>query len=93
MPKAPTPLIEKIAKEKLKLDELIQQRQQEIIDIFIAHNAITINDTLLNGFLLYAMDNENKEHKILQEFTALAKHSDKLNKPKQVRQKRAVKTS
>jgi len=93
MPKAPTPLIEKIAKEKLKLDELMQQRQREIIEIFNARNAITINDTLLNGFLLYAMNNENEDSHVLEEFVALAKHSDKLNKPKQIRQKRVIKAS
>jgi hypothetical protein len=73
MPKLSITLNEKIAKEKKKLEDLMLLRHKEIVSIFNECNAITIDDSLLAGFLLFSINQVNKDNKILQEFILLAK--------------------
>jgi len=44
------------------MDKLISQSHQENTIIINSCNAITIDDSLLRGFLLFAMNNENIDH-------------------------------
>ena len=92
MPRPVPTLTEKLIKEELKLKELIILRHQQIMNIFDSCKAFTIDDSLLAGFLLFAMDKSNEGHQILKDFTVLAKNENIPGKPKQVPKKRVGKT-
>lgn len=73
MTRSNTSTIEKIAQVELKVKQLIQQRKQELLNIISRFNAISIENDLLAGFLLFALDSKNKDHPILKEFKGIAK--------------------
>jgi len=91
MPRARIPLKEQLAKLEQKTNELLMQRQDELMNIFQACNAITVDDSLLAGFLIFVSNTENKDNPILKTFSTLAKANkvlSKLKKPSFPRTKR-----
>lgn len=53
MAKTDLTLTEKIARLEKQKHELLARRKDEIFDIFNRHSAITIDDNLLAGFLIF----------------------------------------
>lgn len=82
MPKKITSLLEKITQSENKIKQLIEQRNKELLEIISRFNAISIDDKLLAGFFLFALNSKNKDHPILKEFKELAKTSKSPSKTK-----------
>lgn len=68
-----TSILEKINQTEQRIKELIKQRNKELLDIITRFNAISIDNNLLSGFILFALNPDNKDHPILKEFKALGK--------------------
>ena len=73
--------LEKLSSLEQQKQQLIKQRHQELLNIFIKHNLLTIDDKLLAGFLHFISIDANKSHPILSEFRQLAS-KPKLNNKK-----------
>jgi hypothetical protein len=73
MPRPQITLREQLAKLEQKTNDLLLQRQSEFMNIFKACKAVTIDDTLLTGFLLFASNPDNKDSPVLKEFLNLVK--------------------
>jgi hypothetical protein len=82
MPKKAISIIEKITQSENKIKQLIEQRNKELLDIITKFNAISIDDKLLAGFLLFTLNPANKDHHILKEFKELVKQTKSPSKPK-----------
>jgi len=65
--------LEKLNSAEKQKQELIKKRYQEILNIIIKQNALTLDDDLIAGFFLFANKPENKDHPTLSEFKQLAK--------------------
>ena len=95
----PRPIIsirEKLAKLERQAEVLLKNREGEIISIVKACSALTIDDHLLAGFLLFVGKEENKDHPILKEFTELAKTCgipSRLRKPRSPNKKKQAITN
>ena len=63
---------DKLAKLEQERETLLAKRKEEIFNLFIKYNAMTIDDKLLIGFLLFATNPDNKKHLNLQQFKDLA---------------------
>lgn len=87
MPKNTASILERIHQSEEKIKELVKQRNKELLDIITRYKAIAIDDKLLAGFLLFALNHDNKDHPILQEFKKLATQVKSPSKPKQQNQK------
>jgi hypothetical protein len=85
-------LIERISQSEAKIKQLIDQRNNELLNIIVKHNALTINDSLLSGFFLFAMNPDNKDSPILKQFGELAATSKIPSRPKNNNSK-SVKTT
>ena len=92
MPRKQPSLLDKIRKSEDKIKALVELRSKELIAIINECHAVTIDDSLLAGFLLFAMNDDNKDHPILKEFRELAKTNKIPSKPKQPKQKSVKKT-
>jgi hypothetical protein len=68
-----TSILEKINQTELRIKELIKQRNKELLDIITRFNAISIDNNLLSGFIVFALNPDNKDHPILKEFKELGK--------------------
>ncbi len=73
MPTKQTSILEKINQTELRIKELVKQRNKELIDIITRFNAISIDNNLLSGFIVFALNPDNKDHPILKEFKELGK--------------------
>ncbi len=73
MPRDPVTALEKLKKIEEKKQKILVTRREDLLEIINSCNAMTIDDQLLTGFLLFAMNEDNKQHPILKEFTLLAK--------------------
>ncbi|NDE19112.1 MAG: hypothetical protein EB000_01535, partial [Alphaproteobacteria bacterium] len=60
-------ILEKINQTELRIKELIKQRNKELLDIITRFNAISIDNNLLTGFIIFALNPDNKDHPILKE--------------------------
>ena len=76
-------IIDKITLSELKIKQLIEQRNKELLGILTKLNAISIDNNLLVGFITFALNPENKDHHILKEFKELAKRPKLPSKSKQ----------
>lgn len=65
--------LEKLNSAEKQKQELIKKRYQEILNIIIKQDALTVEDDWINGFFLFANNPENKDHPTLAEFKELAK--------------------
>jgi hypothetical protein len=63
--------LEKINQTELRIKELVKQRNKELLDIITRFNAISIDNNLLSGFIIFALNPDNKDHPILKEFKEL----------------------
>ena len=86
-------IIDKITQSELKIQQLIEQRNKELLGILTKLNAIAIDNNLLVGFLTFALNPENKDHPILKEFTELAKRSKPPSRRTQQNSERNKKTN
>lgn len=68
-----TSILEKINQTEQRIKELVKQRNKELLDIITRFNAISIDNNLLSGFIIFALNPDNKEHPILKEFKELGK--------------------
>ena len=75
-----TSILEKINQTELRIKELIKQRNKELLDIITRLNAISIDNNLLSGFIMFALNPDNKDHHILKEFKELGKRPKIPNK-------------
>lgn len=66
-----TSILEKINQTELRIKELVKQRNKELLDIITRFNAISIDNNLLSGFIVFALNPDNKDHPILKEFKEL----------------------
>lgn len=66
-----TSILEKINRTELRIKELVKQRNKELLDIITRFNAISIDNNLLSGFIIFALNPDNKDHPILKEFKEL----------------------
>lgn len=82
MPKKTTSILEKITQSENRIKQLIDQRSKELLEIIIKYKAISIDDKLLAGFLLFALNPANKDHSILKEFKELTTQTKSPSKPK-----------
>ncbi|WP_375327179.1 hypothetical protein [Candidatus Tisiphia endosymbiont of Nemotelus uliginosus] len=73
MPRDPVTALEKLKKIEEKKQKVLITRREDLLEIVNSCNAMTIDDQLLAGFLLFAMNEQNKQHPILKEFIQLAK--------------------
>ncbi len=73
MPRDPVTALEKLKKIEGKKQKVLITRREDLLEIVSNCNAMTIDDQLLAGFLLFAMNEQNKQHPILKEFIQLAK--------------------
>ena len=73
MPTKQTSILEKINQTELRIKELVKQRNKELIDIITRFNAISIDNNLLSGFIVFALNPDNKDHPILKEFKELGR--------------------
>ena len=64
-------ILEKINQTEQRIKELIKQRNKELLDIITRFNAISIDNNLLSGFIVFALNPDNKDHPILKEFKEL----------------------
>lgn len=70
-----TSILEKINQTEQRIKELIKQRNKELLDIITRFNAISIDNNLLSGFIMFALNPDNKDHPILKEFKELSSAS------------------
>ena len=75
-------ILEKINQTELRIKELKKQRNKELLDIITRFNAISIDNNLLTGFIMFALNPDNKDHPILKEFKELGKRPKLPSKPK-----------
>jgi len=75
-------ILEKINQTELRIKELVKQRNKELLDIITRFNAISIDNNLLSGFIIFALNPDNKGHPILKEFKELGKRPKLPSKPK-----------
>ena len=75
-------ILEKINQTELRIKELKKQRNKELLDIITRFNAISIDNNLLTGFIMFALNPDNKDHPILNEFKELGKRPKLPSKPK-----------
>jgi hypothetical protein len=68
-----TSILEKINQTELRIKELVNQRNKELLDIITRFNAISIDNNLLSGFIVFALNPDNKDHPILKEFKELGR--------------------
>ena len=68
-------ILEKINQTELRIKELVKERNKELLDIITRFNAISISidNNLLTGFIMFALNPDNKDHPILKEFKELGK--------------------
>jgi hypothetical protein len=66
-------ILEKINQTEKKIKELVKERNKELLDIITRFNAISIDNNLLSGFIIFALNPGNKDHPILKEFKELGK--------------------
>jgi len=66
-----TSILEKINQTEQRIKELVKQRNKELLDIITRFNAISIDNNLLSGFIMFALNPDNKDHPILKEFKEL----------------------
>lgn len=64
---------ERLASLELLKQELIKKRYKELLNIMTNYNALTLDDKLFTGFLIFATNPDNKAHPTLQQFIDLAK--------------------
>lgn len=93
MPKSTNSILEKIHQSEIKMRELIQQRNKELLDIITKYKAISIDNKLLAGFLIFALNPQNKDHYILKEFKELAGKSKSPSNPGQQNKKPVKETN
>ena len=62
-----TSILEKINQTELRIKELVKKRNKELLDIITRFNAISIDNNLLSGFIVFALNPDNKDHPILKE--------------------------
>ncbi|NDB81890.1 MAG: hypothetical protein EB127_03985 [Alphaproteobacteria bacterium] len=65
--KSITERLEALEKQK---NDLIASRRKELLNIIEASGALTIDDKLLVGILLFLRDEKNKNHPVMEEFKA-----------------------
>ena len=65
--------LEKLNSLEKQKQELIKKRHQELLNIIIKQNSLTLDDDLITGFFLFANNPANKDHPTLSEFKQLAK--------------------
>jgi hypothetical protein len=68
-----TSILEKINQTELRIKELVKKRNKELLDIINRFNAISIDNNLLSGFIVFALNPDNKDHPILKEFKELGR--------------------
>jgi len=68
-----TSILEKINQTELRIKELVKQRNKELLNIITRFNAISIDNNLLSGFIVFVLNPDNKDHPILKEFKELGK--------------------
>ena len=73
MSKKTASILEKIQKLEERKLQLLAKRHKELLDIFTKCNAITIDDKLLAEFLLFTMNQKNKDHPTFKEFKEVIK--------------------
>ncbi len=66
-------LLQKIASSEDKVKQLIDQRNKELFNIIVKYNAITIDNSALLGFFIFALNPANENDSILKKFKELAK--------------------
>lgn len=81
MPRNTSTLLEKIKQSEDRIKLLIDQRNKELLSIIVKNNALSIDDSLLNGFFLFVLNPANKDHPILKEFKDLGRISKSPSKP------------
>ncbi|RYE27591.1 MAG: hypothetical protein EOP45_00730 [Sphingobacteriaceae bacterium] len=89
MPRKILSLVEKINNSETKVKALVEQRHRELLDIIKRCNAITVDDSMLMGFLMFAVNKDNKDHPMLKQFKELAVASKPPSRPKGVSNNRA----
>ena len=75
MTKSNISTIEKIAQVELKIKQLIGLRKQELLNVISRFNGLSIDNDLLAGFIIFALDAKNKNHAILKEFRDMNKRA------------------
>ena len=75
-----TSILEKINQTELRIKALVKERNKELLDIIIRFNAISIDNNLLRGFIIFALNPDNKDHPILKEFKELIRKPKLPNK-------------
>ncbi len=73
MSRDPITALEKLKKIEEKKQKVLITRREDLLEIVNSCNAMTIDDQLLAGFLLFAMNEQNKQHSMLKELIQLAK--------------------
>ena len=61
-----TSILEKINQTELRIKELVKKRNKELLDIITRFNAISIDNNLLSGFIIFALNPDNKDHPIFK---------------------------
>ena len=75
-------ILEKINQTEQRIKELVKERNKELLDIITRLNAISIDNNLLSGFIIFALNPDNKDHPILKEFKELGKRPKSPSKSK-----------
>ena len=65
-----TSILEKINQTELRIKELVKKRNKELVDIITRFNAISIDNNLLSGFIVFALNPDNKDHPICLLYTS-----------------------
>jgi hypothetical protein len=73
MPRRVPTALEKLQALETKRQAVLEERKKELMSIIEKCDALSIDDHLLAGFLLFAQDPNNKDHRILQEFYNLTR--------------------
>lgn len=81
--------LEKLQSLEQQKQQLIKKRYQELLNIIIKQNALTVDDQLLAGFLLFISNPANQKHPILTEFKELVKSTKSPSKVKSPNEKSA----
>jgi hypothetical protein len=68
-----TSILEKINQTEPRIKALVKERNKELLDIITRFNAISIDNNLLSGFIVFALNPDNKDHPILKEFKELGR--------------------
>lgn len=93
MPRTPINDLDKLVSLEKKIQNLIEKRKVKLMEIIVSCNALTVEDTLFAGFLLFAQDPINKNNSILKEFRELAIANKIPSKPRQPNNKRTQKNN